>query len=659
MPPPAAPTDAPFPPSRGPEILAALKNEVLVFDGAMGTQLYERGVLYSACFEELNVSRPELVRRVHEDYLRAGAQVIETNTFGANAMRLEKHGFSGRVRELNLAAVRLAREATAAFVQGKPGHVEPFVAGAVGPSGYFLGDAIQADLDKVRASLREQADALVEAKVDMIVVETIRQREELREALRAVGEAVKGTGIPILACVSLDENGRMADGTGARDVAEEMQKLGAAAVGVNCSDGPQHVLAAVEQMLTLGIPVCAVPNAGLPHRVDERLVYVSTPEYFGVYARRMFKLGVRAVGGCCGTTPEHVRRIAAAARMAGASRESEIDVATYPGDQDSMRVEAAALSGVRVVPFPEKSALAAKIGREFVVSVEVNPPIGLDPTKAVNAARMLKAGGVHVINIADGARAQARMSNLAMATRIQREVGMETILHVCGRDRNLLGTLAHLLGAHDLGLKNLVIITGDPPKMGDFPDASPVYDLDSIGMLKLASRLNHGIDPAGKPLGGVTSFLLATGAEPAALNYARELTRLRQKKEAGAEIVMTQPVYDPDVLERFLTDIAPLGMPVLVGLLPLASYRNAEFLHNEVPGMQVPESVRERMRKAGGGPQGRKEGVAIAREMLAAVRDKVAGAYVMPPLERYDLALEVIDGFLGPVGASAPEAAAR
>jgi homocysteine S-methyltransferase len=259
---------------------------------------------------------------------------------------------------------------------------------------------------------------------------------------------------------------------------------------------------------------------------------------------------------------------------------------------------------------------------------------------------MLKEGGVDVVNIADGARAQARMSNLAMAVRVQREAGIETILHVCGRDRNLLGTLAHLLGAHDLGLRNLVIITGDPPKIGDFPDATAVYDLDSIGILKLAARLNHGVDPGGKALGAATRFLLATGAEPAALNYTRELARLKEKKAAGAELVMTQPVYDPQVLERFLDDCSPLGLPVLVGLLPLASYRNAEFLHNEVPGMQVPDAVRERMRKAGTGAGARKEGVAIAREMLAAVRGRVAGAYIMPPLERYELALEVVDGFL-------------
>jgi homocysteine S-methyltransferase len=302
---------------------------------------------------------------------------------------------------------------------------------------------------------------------------------------------------------------------------------------------------------------------------------------------------------------------------------------------------------VEPTPFAAKSKLAAKLAqKKFVTSVEVNPPIGLDPSKAVAAAKMLIAGGIDVINIADGARAQARMSNLAMAARVQREVGCEALLHVCGRDRNLLATLAHLLGAHDLELRNLVIVTGDPPKIGDFPDASAVYDLDSIGILKLAARLNVGIDPGGKSLGGGTSFVLATGAEPAALNYEREIARLREKKAAGAELVMTQPVYDPKSLERFLDDIAPLNLPVLVGILPLASHRNAEFLHNEVPGMQIPEAVRERMRKAGGGAAGRKEGVSIAREMLFAVRSRVHGAYVLPPLERYELALEVVDGFL-------------
>ena len=619
----------------------ALKGGALVVDGAMGTQLYERGVLYSACFEELNLSRRELVLKVHEDYVRSGANVIETNTFGANTMRLEKHGLAARMREINEAAVKIAREAAGE---------RAYVAGAVGPSGYFLGEASADDLRTVFTALFDRAVALIESNVDAIVVETMRQTNELRVAVEAAAKASGGK-VPVIASASVDEHNRMSDGTSAKEIARLMKEWGADVVGVNCSDGPMNVLAAAEEMLSIGLPVWALPNAGLPRRVDERLVYVSTAEYFGVYARRMFKLGIRLVGGCCGTTPDHVKRIAAAARMVGSA-----DLAEVPGDREgsdggiiaSWTADPPPIAGgMAPTPLAEKSALAKKISeKKFVVSVEVNPPIGMNPQKAIEAAKMLKAGGVDVINIADGARAQARMSNLAMAVRIQNEVQMETILHVCGRDRNLLGTLAHLMGASDLGVRNLVIITGDPPKMGDFPDASAVYDLDSIGILKLATRLNHGIDPGGKPLGSSTHFLLATGAEPAALNYSRELERLSQKKAAGAEIVMTQPVYDPAVLDKFLNDIAPLNLPVLVGLLPLASYRNAEFLHNEVPGMSVPEAVRERMRKAGGGPDGRKEGVKIAREMLSAVRGRVAGAYVMPPLERYELALEVVDGFL-------------
>lgn len=624
------------------DFLKALSAGPLVVDGAMGTQLYERGVLYSVCFEELNLGKAELVRKVHEDYVRAGAQVLETNTFGANAMRLEKHGLAGSVRAINEAAVKIARDAAG----GKA-----FVVGAVGPSGYFLGEASPDDLAKVRSALGAQVEVLSAMGVDAILVETMRQTNELRIAIES-SVAATGGKVPIIASASVDEHNRMADGTTSAEIARLMKEWGASVVGVNCCDGPMNVLEAIEPMLELKLPVWAVPNAGLPRRVDERLVYVSTAEYFGVYARRMFKMGVKLVGGCCGTTPDHVKRIAAAARMVGSA-----EVGSGKSDSDALVRSAEtfqAWSADPVVvgesphstPFAERSTLAKKIAAgKFVVSVEVNPPIGLDLAKALAAAKMLKDGGVDVVNIADGARAQARMGNLAMAMRLQDKVGIETILHVCGRDRNLLGTLAHLLAAHELGVRNLVVITGDPPKMGDFPDASAVYDLDSIGILKLATRLNHGIDPGGKPLGAGTRFVLATGAEPAALNYERELARVRMKKEAGAELVMTQPVYDPKVLEKFLDDIAPLGLPVLVGLLPLASFRNAEFLHNEVPGMQVPEAVRERMRKAGTGPAARKEGVAIAREMLSAVRSRVQGAYVMPPLERYELALEVVDGF--------------
>lgn len=614
--------------------LDAVREGVLVADGGMGTQLYERGVLFSVNYEKLNLSRPELVLRIHEDYARAGAQIIETNTFGANAIRLARHGFEDEVRAINTRAVELARQAA-----GK----SAYVAGAIGPTGLVFG-GVEDQPARVRRAFAEQAEALAEAGADFLLIETIRQPEELWLAIEAAREVV-GTRLPIAAEISLAEELQMADGTDVLEIGQALIERGVEIIGVNCSTGPQQVLSAVEKLVTLGAPVCAMPNAGLPRRVDERFIYVATPEYFGVYARRMFKLGAKIVGGCCGTTPEHIKRIAAAAKMAGSANATSL---TDLSSDDEGYEHPTPPTGITVVPTHEKSQLAAKVGKRFVVSVEVNPPIGFDIEKPLAAAKMLTDAGVDVINIADGARAQARMSNLALAARMQDELGIETLVHVCGRDRNLLGQVAHLIGAYTLGIRNLVVVTGDPPKMGDFPDATAVYDLDSIGILRIVSRLNRGVDPGGKPIGPPMAFFSATGVEPAALNYERELQRLEQKIAAGAELVMTQPVYSPEVLERLLRDIEPLKVPVLVGLLPLASYRNAEFLHNEVPGMQIPDDIRERMRKAGSGPLARKEGVAIAREMLSAVRDKVAGAYIMPPLERYELALEVVDGFLDP-----------
>jgi methionine synthase / methylenetetrahydrofolate reductase(NADPH) len=616
-------------------LLDALRDGVITADGGMGTRIYEAGVVFSANYEELCLSRPDLIRRVHEDFVSAGAQLIETNTFGANSVRLARHGLDDKVRDINAAAVRIAREA---------GGTKAYVAGAIGPSGLLLDELVD-KAPQLREAFRAQAEALAEASVDAIVVETMRQPMEMWIALDAVREATRGSTIALIAQVSIDDDLAMADGTPILAMAEQIKACGADVIGVNCSTGPQDVFAAVEKIIGLGVPISAMPNAGLPRRVDDRLMYVATPEYFGLAARRMFKLGVRIVGGCCGTTPDHIRRIANAARMAGGSH----------GEPESASVAvsasaAPAAAGIRMVPAAEKSAFARKIASgRFVVSVEVNPPVGLAIDRQLDAAKMLAKAGVDVINIADGARAQARMSNLALAVRMQTEIGVETMLHVCGRDRNLLGQVAHLMGAHALGIKNLVVITGDPPKLGDFPDMTAVYDLDSIGILRLVSNLNRGIAPGGKPIGQATSFFSATGAEPAASNFEREMTRLRQKIAAGAELVMTQPVYDIGVLDHFLTLVAPLGIPVLVGILPLASSRNAEFLHNEVPGMQIPDAVRERMRKAGSGPAARKEGIAIAREMLASVRSRVAGAYVMPPLDRHEVALDVLDGFLAPL----------
>ncbi len=608
----------------------------LVFDGAMGTALYEKGNLYTACFDEFNLSRPEDVRQVHRGFAEAGCHVLETNTFGANRFRLARHGFEGKVREINHEGVRIARE-----VAGK----RAFVAGDVGPTGLVLKTLPSAWLSDVKAAFREQCDALIEAGVDALILETFREPEELRLALEAALEATQGS-MAILACVSFDAGGTTADGKQPEEVASLIAAWGADAIGVNCATGPAGAYEMVTRMREPGKPLIAIPNAGMPQQVEGRLAYMATPEYFQLYARRLFKAGVAVVGGCCGTTPEHIRRIVAAARMtAGGQAAPGVEVTGGGMREDDPR-NAAIAPGVRVTPTSEQGEIGANLGKKFLVSVEVNPPPGLSLASAIEGARLLKAGGVDIINVADGARAQARMGNIALCLRIQEQVGLPTLMHITTRDRNLLGQVAFLLAAHELGVQNLVVITGDPPKMGDFPDATAVYDTDSVGLLRLVRNMNRGFDPGGKPLGGATHFLCATGAEPGAQDMPRELERLHRKREAGAELVMTQPVYDPEMLDRMLRQIEPLGIPVLVGLLPLASYRNAEFLHNEVPGMQIPEHIRERMRKAGTPEAGRKEGVAVAREMLEAFKDRVAGAYIMPPFGRYELALQVIEGIV-------------
>src|SRR6185436_19946872 len=600
---------------------------LLVFDGAMGSLLYERGVFVTQNFEQLNVSRPDVVRKIHEDYVAVGAQVIETNTFGANCFRLDRHGLGDQVRPYNVAAARLARQAAGE---------EVWVGGSMGPSGLVPGVATQAELDLVAATFADQAAALVEGGADLLVLETFRHLEEIRIALEAARRAAPG--IPVIASMAFDPTETVADGSTPEHVATTLRSWGADAIGVNCGDGPQLALAIAERMRGAGLPLCVQPNAGLPRTIDGRLLYMATPEYFDVFARRTIQLGATMIGGCCGTTPEHVRWMAKSGRMLADKR---IDVA-----RASVVTAADPLRVLEPTPLAEKSPFAAKVAAgKFVVSVEVNPAPGLDPSKALAGAKMLLDSGVDIVNVADAPRAMARMSNIAFCSLLLERYGIQPILHVCGRDRNLLGQMAHLLGAHAIGIRNLVIITGDPPKVGDYPEATAVYDLDAIGLLQMAANMNRGIDPAGKPLpGGQTSFLLATGFEPGAADLDKEIKRLERKKAAGAEIVMTQPIFQTKVLEDVLHRIAPLQLPVLVGVLPLVSYKNAEFLHNEVPGMQIPEEIRERMRKTPGGEAARKEGVKIAREMLFAVRERVQGAYLMPPLGRYELALEVLDG---------------
>ncbi len=620
----------------------------VVFDGAVGTQLYERGIYINKSFDDANLSQQDLVRSVHEAYLQAGADVITTNTFGSNRIKLKRHGLEDRVDEINRQGVLLAREVA---------QEAAFVAGSVGPTGLTPTMLTDAELDEIREAYREQIGALSRAGADIIVLETFRQLSEIRIAIEAAKEVCQ---LPIVAQMAFDSEMKTGDGANPDRVALLLKQWGADVIGANCMEGPNVLFDVVEQMIGHGCPVVAQPNAGYPRKVEERLVYMATPEYFGVYARRFFKLGVNIVGGCCGTGPEHVRQIAAAARMMGGGR---IKVEMAQAD----RVEQRADEGMDEVPLEDRTHLARKILRvqrervlaapdkrppvsrdTFVVSVEVNPPSGLNPDKSIESAQMLIDGGVDVINTSDGPRASVRMDNGAFAALMRKQVGCEVIVHYCSRDRNLLGLQSDLLGLHVLGLHNLCVITGDPPKVGDYPHATAVFDLDSIGMLRMISNFNQGLDPSGKSVGDVTRFFCACGAEPAAKDYEREIRRLEEKKAAGANFVMTQPVYDHRVLERFLADIEHLELPVLVGLLPLASHRNAEFLHNEVPGMAVPDDIRRRMREAGSGPQARAEGVEIAQETLEMVKDKVVGAYIMPPFGRYVAALEIlqsIDGY--------------
>jgi methionine synthase / methylenetetrahydrofolate reductase(NADPH) len=608
-------------------LLDAIKRSIVVFDGAMGSLLYERGVFVTQNFEQLNVARPDLVKKIHADYLAAGAQVIETNTFGANRFRLDRYGLVNEVRSFNLAGARIARE-----VAGDAA----YVAGSIGPTGLVPGVATADDLKSAAATFAEQAGALAEGGADLLILETFRHLDEIKIAVEAARKAAPDT--PILTSMTFDTTGTVADGSEPERVAQTLRDWGVDLLGINCGDGPQLSLAMAERMRVAGLPLCVQPNAGLPRTVDGRQLYMATPEYFDVFARRMIQAGAAMIGGCCGTTPEHVRWMAKSARMLGGDRAPSASARP----QITMEVQA----GLEPTPLAERSAFAEKIAAgKFVVSVEVNPAPGLNPDSALQAAKMLIDSGVDIVNVADGPRATARMTNLAFCSLLLNRYGIEPILHVCGRDRNLIGQMAHLLGAHAIGLRNLVIITGDPPKVGDYPEATAVYDLDSIGLLNMASTMNRGLDPAGKPIpGGKTSFLLATGMEPGAQDLDKEVARTERKRAAGADIIMTQPIFQQDLLEDVLRRIEHLRMPVLVGVLPLVSYKNAEFLHNEVPGMQIPEEIRERMRKVPGGAEARKEGVKIAREMLFAVRDRVQGAYLMPPLGKYELALEVLDG---------------
>ena len=602
--------------------LERLQDGVVVGDGAMGTMLYARGVFVNRCFDELNLSNPALVRSVHEEYLEAGADIVETNTFGAHRFKLGPHGFDQQVRKINREGARLAREAA----QGRG-----LVAGSVGPLGKPLEPLGNIAFDEAVRAYQEQAEGLIEGGVDLFAIETIPALDQARAAVTAV-RAVSA--LPITVSMTFTEEGTTFYGDTPEDVVRTLEDWDVSVVGANCSQGPQPMLETVQRMAAVArrLKLSAMPNAGAPAMVDGRYVYLCTPEYMASYARRFIAAGVSVVGGCCGTTPAHIRNLVRSVRMVQPARQ----VATIVPP-------VAAKEALPPIPREEKSPLAKRLGKKFVVSVELDPPKGADPGRIIDRAQYCKENEIDAINVADGPRASARMSAQSLCVLMQTRVGVDTILHYTCRDRNLLGIQSDLLGAYALGLRNILAITGDPPKLGDYPDATAVYDVDSIGLIRIMDHLNHGRDLAGNAIGPPLGIHIGCGADPSKPDLEKEVRRLEEKVKAGAEYVMTQPVYDPRTVETFLGMIRHLQVPVLIGILPLYSHKNAEFLHNEVPGMTIPEDIRERMRAAGSGDGAQAEGVRIAQEALLAVRDLVQGAYVMPPFNKVDLAVRVIE----------------
>jgi homocysteine S-methyltransferase len=602
--------------------LERLQDGVVVGDGAMGTMLYARGVFVNRCFDELNLSNPALVRAVHEEYLDAGADIIETNTFGAHRFKLGPHGFDQQVGKINREGARVAREAA----QGRG-----LVAGSIGPLGKPLEPLGNITFDEAVAAYREQAEGLAEGGVDLFAVETIPALDQARAAVTAI-RAVSA--LPITVSMTFTEEGTTFYGDKPEDVVRTLEDWDVTVVGANCSQGPQPMLETMQRMAAVArrLKLAAMPNAGAPAMVDGRYVYLCTPEYMASYARRFIAAGVTVVGGCCGTTPAHIRNLVRSVRMVQPARQV---ITIVP--------PVAAKETLPPIPREEKSPLARSMGKKFVVSVELDPPKGADAGRILDRAQYCKENEIDAVNVADGPRASARMSAQSLCVLMQTKVGVDTILHYTCRDRNLLGIQSDLLGAYALGLRNILAITGDPPKLGDYPDATAVYDVDSIGLIRIMDHLNHGRDLAGNAIGPPLGIHIGCGADPSKPDLEKEVRRLEEKVKAGAEYVMTQPVYDPKTVETFLGMIRHLHIPVLIGILPLYSHKNAEFLHNEVPGMTIPEDIRERMRQAGSGEDAQAEGVRIAQEALIAVRDLVQGAYVMPPFNKVDLAVRVIE----------------
>jgi len=597
---------------------------VHVFDGAMGTLLYSRGVFVNVCYDELNLSRPELVQGIHREYVEAGAEVLETNTFGANPLKLSSYGLTDRTEEINEAAALLARAAAGDHAA---------VAGAIGPLGIRIEPWGPTSLDETVDFFRRQVAGLLEGGVDGFVLETFADLSEISCAIRAVREECD---LPVIAQMTVGQDGKTAYGTDAAHLAASLTDAGADVIGLNCSVGPAVMLDAIEEMAdATDLPLSAQPNAGLPRTVRDRKIYLASPEYMAQYAQRMVDVGARFVGGCCGTTPDHVRKM----------RETvaPLQAHTHAAHDSAARVEG--VEPVDPVHLEARSAWGRKLARgETVASVELLPPHSWDARLVTEPARKLKVAGVDAVSIVESPRARSRMGALSAALIIEREVGIEAIVHYTCRDKNMLGMISDMLGAAAAGIRNILVVSGDPPTMGPYPDATAFFDIDSIGLTNVVQGLNRGVDPGGNSIGEPTEFVQGVAVNQGAADPALESARFAYKVEAGADFAITQPVFSPDALERFLEKASPAGIPVIAGIWPFMSLRNAEFLANEMPGVVVPAATVDRMRDAeSAGPEAAvEEGVTIALEMIEAIRPLVQGFHLSAPHRRVEVPLRVL-----------------
>jgi methionine synthase I (cobalamin-dependent)/5,10-methylenetetrahydrofolate reductase len=603
------------------EFLDRLKDSVMLFDGAMGTMFYSRGIFINRCYDELNLSRPDLVRDIHSAYVEAGADCIETNTFGANRVKLGRHGLREKLAAINYEGARLARETAGSDV---------LVAGSIGPLGVKLEPWGPMSGEEAGEAFREQARALKDGGVDLFILETFTSLTEVEQAIAAVREI---SGLPVIASMSVREDGNLMFGTRPESYIRSLEEWGVDAIGLNCSVGPHYMLETLETLVRLtNKPISAMPNAGFPRIVEGRSIYLTSAEYMAEYVRRFIQIGVKIIGGCCGTTESHIKSM----RKAIAS--------IIPQKRPTVKkVTREVVEKVQPIPLAERSHVGRKLaGGEFVTSVEITPPRGCEPKRVLEAAGELKENRIDAVNIPDGPRALTRMSAQHLSILIQQQVGIETILHYTCRDRNLLGMMSDMLGLDAVGIKNLLIITGDPPKMGDFPDATAVFDVDSIGLTNMVSDLNHGLDLGGNRIGKPTGYVIGVGVNPCAIDIDTEIRRFEWKVNAGADFAITQPVFDAARLLEFLEKIRGFRIPLIAGIWPLVSLRNAEFMNNEVPGISVPDGIMERMRTTTSKEEALQEGINIARQMIQEIKEHVQGIQVSAPFGKVQYALEVL-----------------